>query len=344
MSVPSAIYCLTEVCPEPPISYHRLAALACLGEFHAVVSLVEKGADVNCVSKYFGTPLPSAVRRGNARLVRYLLDRGAKASIPDVSHSPHWWWPGLDPTGDAWEAAGMSCNEEIISILLDPAYGIPPSGSTYTRAILRSVQAGSLPSFRLLKESAECLPTGMENYILLVAVKNGTHDFVRMALENGANVNVNDGVNNVLQTAISRLDHESIRMLLAHGADPDIGKILSPICMAIDKGDLDIVRTLLDHGASPDPCIYLARPSTPHPVRCHGDFCGILRQGIPIHSASQAGNAEIMDMLLERGADTSIPYFRFAKARATLFGDKGMIDVLKRHGYLGNCTFIGESS
>lgn len=52
--------------------------------FPHVQILLDNGADINCWTKEWGTPLHRAVRANSKIMVQYLLERGADASIRSV--------------------------------------------------------------------------------------------------------------------------------------------------------------------------------------------------------------------------------------------------------------------
>src|ERR1017187_413729 len=84
------------------------------------------------------------------------------------------------------------------------------------------------------------------------------------------------------------LDLEKTRVLVAHGADVNAqsGDALTPLMVAAGRpGGAPIVKLLLAHGANPNPT---SNPSA---------------ESSPLLEASLAGDAEIMQALLDRGAD-----------------------------------------
>ena len=76
-----------------PESIHQTSAnevaplhiAAAFGHFNAVKLLVDNGAEVNAVDKYFHTPLHRAVESNEVEIVEYLLEKNARFSMPNTS-------------------------------------------------------------------------------------------------------------------------------------------------------------------------------------------------------------------------------------------------------------------
>jgi ankyrin repeat protein len=74
------------------------------GDLKTAQFLLEKGADVNRISRYGYTPLMFAAKSGNEELVTFLLSKGARPDI--IGHM-------------FANAAGWSANEKIAKIIND---------------------------------------------------------------------------------------------------------------------------------------------------------------------------------------------------------------------------------
>jgi ankyrin repeat protein len=87
---------------ETPLHY-----LAVENHIEAVKALVEKkGADVNTLNDFGGSPISDAARQGHVDLVKYLLSVGAKLQIPQQEEL-------------VLHAAVLSGSAEMVKIILD---------------------------------------------------------------------------------------------------------------------------------------------------------------------------------------------------------------------------------
>lgn len=148
-------------------------------------------------------------------------------------------------------------------------------------------------------------------------------DFVKLCLEHGAPINQVHPVlkSSALAVAVSHGEIEAAEYLLAQGADPNFGpRKYRPIMKAADLGDTDMTRLLLAHGTDlrsltnphADVLVCACEISPPELVALLLDANqGLLvdgnskddrKQG-PLHVAAQCGNAGVIRLLLERGAD-----------------------------------------
>jgi ankyrin repeat protein len=90
---------------------------------------------------------------------------------------------------------------------------------------------------------------------LVNAVKRRQQSLVSLLLENGANVNDDDGTATALRKASELGDGDLVRLLLAKGSDPnrvphpERGHWDSSLRAAVTRGHKDVVKMLLDAGA-----------------------------------------------------------------------------------------------
>ena len=115
---------------------------------------------------------------------------------------------------------------------------------------------------------------------LTKAIDCGKIEFVRLLIENGADINLPDPRGwTPIDRAISRRNLEIIKLLIEKGADISLNQ-------AIDFGKIEFVRLLIENGADinmPDP-----------------------KGRTQIHRAISIGNLEIINLLIKKGADISI--------------------------------------
>ncbi len=126
---------------------------------------------------------------------------------------------------------------------------------------------------------------------LVMALSTGLHEEVREALASGANIHDPDPLygETPLAAAISSGMIETVKALLKGGADVNrVGANGSPLHVAIGTGNLAVVRLLLDSGADPNQRGKFG--VTPFMI-ASGMGAGIF------------GSTELVDLLLQRGAD-----------------------------------------
>lgn len=98
---------------------HLLTAAAYTGKIELLRALLEKSADVNTGSRYFGKPLQAAAYAGHTDVVLLLLEQGA-----DVDDGGAAGWYTLDCTlaslryGTTLQAASLAGHEHIVRLLV----------------------------------------------------------------------------------------------------------------------------------------------------------------------------------------------------------------------------------
>ncbi|MDA9909017.1 ankyrin repeat domain-containing protein [Gammaproteobacteria bacterium] len=271
-----------------------LMSAADVGNFATVKLLVENGADVNARDRSFGqTPLMFAARAGHPLIVDYLLEKGTDPNAATtIGKTPPWVGPNSQ------------------------------RGFGFGIGIIR----GGTPADRGRREP---IPGGMTP--LLYAARQGHTDIAKLLLEAGADIHKAEA-NNIspLLMAVETNSMETAHYLIAQGADVNsvdwYGR--TPLWEAVNVRNLyihndkfsnyianrdeifNLIETLIKEGADLN-----ARTKESPPIRYDllsitgtlewVDFTGqtaFLR-------AARAGDMDVMNLLLENGADPYIETF-----------------------------------
>jgi uncharacterized protein len=269
------------------------------GSRAAVERLIRAGANVNASSRAAQTPLMSAAANGRIDAVKALLAAGATVDAAED-------WRGQT----ALMLAAGDGHGDVVDALI-------AAGATVTAR----TKAGFTP--------------------LLFAVRNGHTDVAKLLLEHGANVNdVGPDGTSALNMAIVNAFYEVAATLLDHGADPnlpdarasplhtlawlrkpgstgDAGVGDLPPAPPVAEGKvtaLELAEKLLEHGANPnvrvdwpemrfDPVGGTTRNP---PGLVLGRHLLTYNGATAFYVAAKNGDAELMRLLAEHGADPSI--------------------------------------
>jgi ankyrin repeat protein len=261
--------------------------------------LLEKGANLEAQDADGRTPLAAAVRRELETIVRLLLDKGPNLETPDAK--------GLTAL---WHAL-LGNNAAIVALLLEKgadretknAEGLTPHPRSTTNSTLLihdAIEHGHEEVIRLLltlDADVEQRDTQGHTPLAHAAIRN--HEAIAtLLLQQGANREAAIGtlagstttLENPLRAAIIAGNEIFLRQLLAVGADVEQRdkQGLTPLALAVLRNDERSVKLLLEKGASSN---HLRE------IGSTRDLKG------KIHTAIEAGNENVVRLLLVMGVD-----------------------------------------
>jgi ankyrin repeat protein len=245
-----------------------LMTAARAGNLDAVRLLLDGGADVNATEKYKGqTALMWAAAERHAAVARLLLERGADWRI-------------------------RSYDRETKPPRLSAASSISPIPRGGFVALLFSAREGDVETARVMLDGGVDINHGdIDNTsALVVAIMNKQYRFATFLLDRGADPNIVDAGGRTALYAVVDIRNEDWSTLpLRKGEDP--------------LPTIDLVKALLERGAALD--TPLTRPLPGRSGMDAGDTT--LGAGTtPLMRAARAGDAEVMRLLLEKGANTGL--------------------------------------
>jgi len=281
----------------------------------AVRMLIERGADVHLQRHDGSTALHVACLESSYGIVMQILGKGPSIDARMTS--------GLTPLFVACQGGRSNIIEELLERGADPNARVPSSGAT---PIIMAIQSLNLDSVKMLveygaeikgnDETDETVPP------LIMAVQLENLPIVEYLVEHGAdpNVMVAGGVS-PLHVAVHKNNSEMVRLLIQKGADPGYyqdgsGSVLMH-CAA--RGNAEVAEVLLSAGANPnayqgaeDRPLFIAAEQgfaklVSHLIRYKADvnWRHPVDQTTSLHLAVESGHVDVVNMLLEAGADAS---------------------------------------
>jgi ankyrin repeat protein len=252
-------------------------------DLEAVRRLLSEGADANAVNRFGVTPLHEAATVGNAEMLKALLEAGGDANA------------AFGEGETVLMTAARTGDAESVRALL--AHGADADAREQWHgqtALMWAAIENHADIVQIL------IDAGAD-----VGARSTTHDWVKISYSEGNVPKTRDlGGLTALQFAAREGSHESVEKLLAAGADlnaPEPMYELTPLQLAVVNGHYTLAKRLIESGANVDDgSLYLAVDTRnlgfyaqrPNPPEKDGDVTSL----------------DVVNALLERGADPDLPY------------------------------------
>jgi ankyrin repeat protein len=277
-------------------AYYDIATATKMGDLDRVRELLDQNSElVNRVtthSYYTGLPLVNAARGGHIALVKFLLERGANPNEPE---------PGFAPFGGALMAAINGRHYEIAKLLLE--HGANPNQE--------GESSGNCMSMMKFVGAPREMQDLLASYGGVMGADLADIETLAAMLHANPNLHVTEDFGNAQRMSLI-LRHqpeilkrtpdsnawwndatptpEFARWLLEHGLDPNrknwLGITMLHRCAL--KSNVQTAQVLLDFGADIN---VTETDSSSTPLGC----------------AARVGNKEMVEWLLQKGADPRLP-------------------------------------
>ena len=271
-----------------------------------VSGLLDAGADPNAATPQGETPLMTAARTGNADVVRRLVTAGATVDATEA-------WRGQ--TALMWAAAER--HAAAAQVLLDGGAAVGARSNSGMTALLFGARAGDIETVRTLvsggadineaatdaipneaatdaiprrqSEETDALPPRLGSSVLATAIENAHYDLAAWLVAEGADPNVDGPRGTALHGLVRTRNCERTAMPCPERTG------------GLDS--LELARMLLAHGADIN-----ARMTVNPPKNGTYDYNYMSLVGAtPFFLAVKAADTTLMGLLLDHGADPSIP-------------------------------------
>ena len=272
------------------------------GSAATIEALLKAGADPKTLTTKDGeTVLMTAAHAGNVDAVRILLDRGADVNAREnYKGQTALMWAASErhpavvklllQHGADWKV--RSFDRETKPPKLSAASSISPIARGGFTALSFSAREGDIESARVMLDGGVDMNYGdIDNTsALTVAIMNKQYSFAKFLIDRGADLNIPGGYGRTALYAAVDIRNEDWSTLPNRKAEDPLPS-------------LEIVKQLLARGAKVDMAL-----SAPLPGRSGMDS-GDTTLGAgttPLMRAARAGDATVMKLLLEKGADPKL--------------------------------------
>ena len=280
-----------------------LSEAATYGSAALVEALLKAGADPNTLTTERGeTVLMTASRAGNAAAVKALLDHGAAVSAKETFRGQ---------TALMWAAAEN--HPDVVKLLL--GHGADPKVHSSDRDTTPPKLMAGTPAAPISRGGLTAL---------VFAARQGSTEAAQALLAGGADINEGDADGHTpLLIAILNNHDDLAQILIDKGADVNASDKdgRSPLFTAVDQHDVDwsdrpfvketdklssfdIIKSLIDHKANVNAQL-TAAPVIKKAAQDNADRT-IAAGGTAFMRAARSGDVEVMQYLLDHGADPKL--------------------------------------
>ena len=274
--------------------------------------LMDAGADPNTPDAHGVTALALACLNGSVPMVEFLLDAGADPNLARTN--------GVTPLMTASRVGNVDVVRRLLAASADPTAGESRRGQT---ALMWAAAEGHVAVANVLLETGGGATRRSANGFtpLLFAAQQGNRDIARLLLTAGAGVDeaAPDGIGgdtnartlfragtqaSALLVAIDSGHAAMALFLIEEGADPNHhGAGRTALHAATQQEMPEVVRALLAAGADPNARLTKRTPYLSRYIRLGNGLVPDLVGATPFWLAASYGDLEIMQILVDAGAD-----------------------------------------
>ena len=277
-----------------------LGSAVARGRWDVARHLLDMGANPNAASGPLGTALSSAVSAGETAMVRLIVEKGVK----------------IGEDSRAFAVAASQGDLQMLKLLMsyrESSVGTSSHSKAYASALQSACKHGNLDAARVLLDlgldpnigGISVAYHGNYSTPLEAAACNGNLPVARLLIEKGADINKRGLNHTALSGAVKAKDEPMVAFLLQNGAHD-----ASLLPVAVENRSKAIVKQLLDYDVDVN-------------AKTHRGYTAL-------HWAAEHGDMDIVTLLLQYKADTSIrlkdPYRSLQATAFHLAVEKGHID------------------
>lgn len=255
------------------------------GQFEIAAALIEKGADVNFITKLRLTPLTQAIMDNNKTLVALLLEHGADINILNsMQRTP------------LMTAADYQVDVEIVELLIKHNADVNAADQFNCSAAYNAVNKNSLAILEcLLVHGANPNNIYFGKSLLQMACEQNNIAMAECLIAHGATpINPKALFDDPLIAAAAKNQASIAALLINNGSDINITNIMgeTPLIKAIRAGHEDMVRLLISYGADINKRTLSAGTAHEAAVKCGNQaMIDLLNQANEKNDASNNNNA-----------------------------------------------------